>query len=79
MEGIAGIAALAAGPLGRGEEAHFFVVADGRGVEAGAGGEFTDFHFRMLSGCESLNVLCQRLAAWLPPEKRRQAAALQGT
>jgi len=44
MEGVAGIAALAADPLGRGEEAHFFVVADGGGVEAGAGGEFTDFH-----------------------------------
>src|SRR5229473_1820243 len=44
MEGVAGIAALAAGPLGRGEEAHFFVVADSGGVEAGAGGEFTDFH-----------------------------------
>jgi hypothetical protein len=44
MEGVAGIAALAAGPLGCGEEAHFFVVADGGGVEAGAGGEFTDFH-----------------------------------
>ena len=44
MEGVAGIAALAAGPLGRDEETHFFVVADGGGVEAGAGGEFTDFH-----------------------------------
>jgi len=78
MEGVAGIAALAAGPLGRDEETHFFVVADGGGVEAGAGGEFTDFHFPMLSGCESLNVLCQRPTAWLRPEKRRQAAALQG-
>jgi hypothetical protein len=44
MEGVAGIAALTADPLGRGEEAEFFVVADGGGVEAGAGGEFTDFH-----------------------------------
>src|SRR5882672_9805950 len=44
MEGVAGIAALAAGPLACGEEAHFFVVADRGGVEAGAGGEFTDFH-----------------------------------
>jgi hypothetical protein len=44
VESVAGVAALAAGPLGRGEEAHFFVVADGGGVEAGAGGEFTDFH-----------------------------------
>jgi hypothetical protein len=32
----------------------------------------------MLSGCASLNVRSQRLAAWLRPEKRRQAAALQG-
>ena len=79
MEGFAGIAALAAHTLRRGEQATFFVVADCGGVEAGAGGEFTDFHFRMLSGCESLDVLCQRLAAWLRPEKRRQAAALQGT
>jgi hypothetical protein len=30
--------------VGRGEEAHFFVVADGGGVEVGAAGEFTDFH-----------------------------------
>jgi hypothetical protein len=44
MEGVAGIAALPADTLGRDEQAHFFVVADGGGVEAGAGGEFTDFH-----------------------------------
>jgi hypothetical protein len=44
MEGVAGVAALAAGALGRGEKAEFFVVADGGGVEAGASGEFTDFH-----------------------------------
>src|SRR5258708_12826539 len=44
MEGVAGIAALAAEPLGRGKEADFFVVADGGGVEVGASGEFTDFH-----------------------------------
>jgi hypothetical protein len=31
----------------------------------------------MLSGCASLNVRSQRLAAWLRPEKWRQAAALQ--
>jgi len=62
MEGVAGIAALATCALWRSEEAEFFVVADGGGVEAGAASEFTDFHFRMLSGCESLNVLCQRLA-----------------
>jgi len=62
MEGVAGIAALATCALWRSEEAEFFVVADGGGVEAGAASEFTDFHFRMLSGCESLNALCQRLA-----------------
>jgi hypothetical protein len=44
MEGIAGIAALATCAPRRSEEAEFFVVADGRGVEAGAAGEFTDFH-----------------------------------
>jgi hypothetical protein len=44
MEGVAGIAALAAEPLGRGEEAAFLIVADGGGVEVGASGEFTDFH-----------------------------------
>jgi hypothetical protein len=44
MEGVAGIAALATDPLGRCEEAHFFVVANGGGVEVGAAGKFTDFH-----------------------------------
>jgi hypothetical protein len=28
----------------RGKEAHLFVIAEGGGVKAGAGGEFTDFH-----------------------------------
>jgi len=59
MEGVAGIAALPADTLGRDEQAHFFVVADGGGVEVGAASEFTDFHFRMLFGCESLNVPSQ--------------------
>lgn len=45
MEGVAGIAALTAEALGRSEKAHFFIVTDGGGVEAGAAGEFTDFHF----------------------------------
>ena len=45
VEGVAGIAALSAGAVGRGEQAHFFVIANGGGVEAGAGGEFPDFHF----------------------------------
>jgi hypothetical protein len=44
VKGVAGIAALAADPLGRCEEAAFLIVADGGGVEIGARGEFTDFH-----------------------------------
>jgi len=44
MEGIAGIAALAAGAVGRGEQAALFIVTEGRSVEAGAAGEFPDFH-----------------------------------
>jgi len=47
IEGVAGIAALAANALGGGEEAHFFVVTDGGSVEAGALGEFSDFHFSL--------------------------------
>jgi hypothetical protein len=48
MECGAGIAALATDALRRGEEAHFFVVTDGGGVEAGVTGEFTDFHVSSL-------------------------------
>jgi hypothetical protein len=44
MEGFAGIAALAADALWRGEKTESFVVADGGSVEASAAGEFTDFH-----------------------------------
>jgi hypothetical protein len=44
VQSVTGVAALAAEALGRDEEAHFFVVADGGSVEVGAGGEFTDFH-----------------------------------
>jgi hypothetical protein len=44
IEGIAGIAALATGALRRDKQAHLFVVAKGGGVEAGAGGEISDFH-----------------------------------
>src|SRR5882762_8550503 len=44
VERVGGITALTADALGRDEDAHFFVVADGRGVELGAAGEFTDFH-----------------------------------
>jgi len=45
IEGVAGITPLAAGTVRRDEEAHFFVVTEGGGVKAGAGGEFPDFHF----------------------------------
>lgn len=45
MERVARVATLAADPLWHGEEAEFFVVTDGGGVEVGAGGEFTDFHW----------------------------------
>ena len=44
VESFRGIAALAAGAMRGSEEAEFFVVADGRGVEACAMGELTDFH-----------------------------------
>jgi hypothetical protein len=44
VEGVGGIAALAAEALGRGEQTAFFIVADGGGVEAGAAGELADFH-----------------------------------
>ncbi len=36
VEGVTGIAALAAGAVRRGEQAHFFVVAEGGGVKTGA-------------------------------------------
>lgn len=42
--GIACVMALATEALGRGEQAAFFVVADGGGVEAGGTGELADFH-----------------------------------
>jgi hypothetical protein len=44
IQSVGGIAALAAKTLGRREEARLFVVADGRGVDAGATREFADFH-----------------------------------
>jgi hypothetical protein len=44
MDGIGGVAALAAEALGRGKEAALFVVADGGGVEAGTASELADFH-----------------------------------
>jgi hypothetical protein len=44
VKGVCGVAALAADALGGSEEAHFFVIADGGGVEPGAGGEFPDLH-----------------------------------
>jgi hypothetical protein len=44
MKSVAGIAPLAADTLGGGQQADFFVVADGGSVEVGTGGELTDFH-----------------------------------
>jgi hypothetical protein len=52
MEGVAGIAPLAPEALRRCEEAEPLVVADGGGVEAGAGGKFADFHVVSLLGAE---------------------------
>ena len=49
IKGVRGVAALAAGAMGRSEKAAFFVVADGGGVESGAAGELADFHFWMPS------------------------------
>jgi hypothetical protein len=43
-ESVAGIAALSASAVGRGEQAAFFVVADRGGVEASGAGELADFH-----------------------------------
>jgi len=45
VDSVAWIAPLTSSAVRRGEQAHSLVVADGRGVEAGAGGEFADFHF----------------------------------
>ena len=44
IESVGRVAALAADAVRRGEQAAFFVVANGRGVKAGASGEFSDFH-----------------------------------
>ena len=44
VEIIGGIASLGVDAAGWGEDAEFLVVADGGGVDAGAGGEVTDFH-----------------------------------
>ncbi len=77
VEGVAGVAALAAEALGRSEEAAFFVVADGGGVEVGASGELADFHLRLLSRYRKPWNSEEGLAASLRPEKRQQAAALQ--
>ena len=43
-EGVSRVAALAAFAVGRGEEAAFFIVADGGGVEVGGRGKLADFH-----------------------------------
>lgn len=44
VKGVERITALAAGAMRRSQQAEFFVVADGGGAEAGALGEFADFH-----------------------------------
>jgi hypothetical protein len=48
MDGVGGVTALAAEALGRGKEAHFFVVADSGGVEICVAGELADFHVCLL-------------------------------
>jgi len=53
VESVGGIAALAAEAMRGSEEAEFFVVADGGGVDAGAVGKFTDFHGRFLWTADS--------------------------
>jgi hypothetical protein len=57
VEGVGGIATLAAGAVRRSEEAEFFVVANGGGVEACALSEFADFHF-----CFLLSYVLSRLS-----------------
>jgi hypothetical protein len=44
IEGFGGVTPLAAEALGWSEETHFFIIADGGGVEIGAAGELADFH-----------------------------------
>jgi len=44
IESADGIAALAANAIRGGQEARLFVIADGRGIKAGAGGELPDLH-----------------------------------
>jgi len=44
VESFSRIAALPVDASGGTEQPHFLVIADGGGVEAGAGGEFADFH-----------------------------------
>jgi hypothetical protein len=71
VEGVAGVAALATAAVGRGKKAHFFVVADGRGVEVGASGELADFHLSFPSLAERWWKLLDGLAARFRPEKRQ--------
>ncbi len=47
VEGVARITPLASRAVRRGEQAHFFVVAEGGGVETGADSKFPDFHFSL--------------------------------
>ena len=49
MQSIVRIHALTSDTVGGCQKAGFFVVADSRAVEACAAGEFSDFHFFILS------------------------------
>jgi hypothetical protein len=62
IESVCGVAALATNALGGSEETHFFVVADGGGVEAGALGKFSDFHTSLPSP-GSFRTLAKRYVA----------------
>ena len=63
VQRVAGIAALAIDALGGRKQARPFVVADGRGREVSACGEFSDFHFRapsLESGDRVRREACRR-------------------
>jgi len=69
VESVAWVAALAAGTMGRGEEAAFFVEADGGGVEVGAVGEITDFHVEVF--------LSHALRRWATTNRLRHFATVK--
>jgi hypothetical protein len=50
VQHVLAVAAPAAGAFGCGQDADAFVVADVRGLDAGAGGDLTDAH-RVVHGC----------------------------